>query len=122
MGTRRCDPRPRHFVPVNLPLEAAINLHASSRRRYEGRDDASSSAIVQAALLAVLFAATPTTDDLRRQLDYVSALPITSWAWPEKDAETAREEWLRGITRCLTWIMSEDAAKSSTDSNAIRAE
>jgi hypothetical protein len=123
MGPRRCDTRPRHFVPVNLPLEAAIGVHASARRQYEGHDDADSNAILRSALLAVLFAATPTTADLRQQLDYVSVLPVAAWAWPGKAAETKREEWVRGITRCLTWIMSEDTANSHrADSNAVRAE
>ena len=88
------------FVPVNLPLDEAIALH----RAASGHDEE------WFALQTILFAATPAADDLRRQLDYVSALPLTAWAWPGRDAETTRETWLGGITRCLTWIVSEAAA------------
>ncbi|MET4364294.1 hypothetical protein ABIB06_004893 [Bradyrhizobium sp. LB8.2] len=88
------------FVPVNWPLDEAIEFHRVADGQHQE----------WFALQTILFAATPTVDDLRRQLNYVSVLPLAVWAWPGRDAETTRETWLRGITRCLTWIVSEAAA------------
>ncbi|MET4512566.1 hypothetical protein [Bradyrhizobium sp. I1.7.5] len=109
------DPRKAcaRFVQVNSPLDRAIALH----RAAYGHDEE------WFALQTILFAATPTAEDLRRQLDYVSALPVVAWAWLGRDTEATRETWLRGITRCLTWIMSEDVANAhAADSNAVRSE
>jgi hypothetical protein len=97
------------FVQVNSPLDRAIALH----RTAYGHDEE--------WFALQIFAATPTVDNLRRQFDYVSALPVAAWAWPGRDTELTRETWLRGITRCLTWITSEGSA-THDDSNAVRAD
>ncbi|OSI68893.1 hypothetical protein [Bradyrhizobium canariense] len=96
-----------HVFRANLPVEVAIDVHRATGRQCAAPDDEQSRSAMHFALQSVLFAATPTAEDLRRQLDYVSALPVESWAWSGKAPEIAREEWLRGISRCLTWITSD---------------
>ncbi|MCK1343655.1 hypothetical protein ACVWZK_009532 [Bradyrhizobium sp. GM0.4] len=105
------DPRKAcaRFVHVNSPLDRAIALH----RAAYGHDEE------WFALQTILFAATPPSMTFARSSTMCPRFP--AWAWPWRDAEAARETWLRGITRCLTWIMSEVAA-THADSNAVRAE
>ncbi|MDA9396398.1 hypothetical protein WN73_38465 [Bradyrhizobium sp. CCBAU 45394] len=92
------------FVPVNLPLDVAIELHRTATKTTERSSNGEGGAVARFALQAVLFAATPTAGDIRRQLDYASALPIEAWEWPGKGADSTREQWLRGMSRCLTLI------------------
>ena len=99
----------RSIIPVNLPLDVAIDAHQAASGLYGNRDEAPGRTVVRSALQSILFARTPSSDDLRRQLDYLLQLPIEAWAWPGQNAEEMREDWLRGITRCLVIITSEKA-------------
>lgn len=94
----------RSIVPVNLPLDVAIDAHCRASREYGQRSEEPGRTIVRSALQSILFARTPAADDLRRQLAYLVELPLEAWAWPGQNAEETREDWLRGISRCLTWM------------------
>lgn len=82
-------------VPVNCRVETAIDAHRQSMK--DGTEPRTGY-----ALRAVVMAMTPTLDDARRQLDYLTDLPEKAWPSIEH-----REETLRAMARNIAWRMQD---------------
>lgn len=87
------------FVPVNAPLQAAIEAHriafAKPRLRQAERITA------RHALRAVILATTRTIPEAQSQLDYLKGLPDEAWnGFPPPTRETI----LAGVTRTIVTL------------------
>lgn len=81
-------------MPVNVNVGVAIDAHRQALKDLrEPR--------TTYALRAVILAAVPTSDDIKRQLDYLTDLPDIVWA--SYGGPDIREATLRAITRSLQW-------------------
>ena len=94
----QCD----RWVPVNALVGAAIEAH---RLAFQDRGQPLRASY---ALRAVTLACTPTPDDCRQMLDYLTALPIEAWQGETIEVYSAqewRDDTLRNISRSLAWML-----------------
>ena len=86
----------RFAIPVNTDIEQAIKAHGMSLATEDRQ-------LQQFTLRAVILAALPTLNDMRRQVDYLTALPLEVWnPWAGVSRESIRENTLAGIARNIT--------------------
>lgn len=95
-------------IPVNTSVEAAIEAHQAAIEQYRKSRDESDMLLAGLALRAISFAATPTTESVRRQIDYLTALPMDAWECAchrlKRDPADYREAVLAVTARSLTWM------------------
>jgi hypothetical protein len=92
----------RAWVPVNARIDKAIEAH---RLVFQ---DGKPSRLSSYALRAVALARTPTIEDNRKMLVYLTGLPLEAWEGEVLEGHSAqewRDDTLRAITRSLTWMM-----------------
>jgi hypothetical protein len=99
------------WIPVNTTVNAAIEAHRMVFGRYY-RDgnvaDPTARAASMYALRVVTFARTPSADDYRQMIDYLTGLPMEAWtSWDDTPAETVRSEHLTVLSRSLTWVLEQ---------------
>jgi hypothetical protein len=90
-------------IPVNARVEAAVAAHRiafAEYQQYGGRD---ARRLAMYALRAIIAASTPSADDHRAQLDYLSELPEAAWeSWNDVSVLSSREETLAWIARNIS--------------------
>jgi hypothetical protein len=93
-------------VPVNARVDVAIEAHRIAFARFVvvGEEE---KALAMYTLRAIILARTPTAQDYRDQLDYLSGLPETAWEeQPGYTAPQVRHDTLSAIKRNLRHIES----------------
>jgi hypothetical protein len=95
--------RCRYCVPVNTLAGNAIAAHriAFASHQCDAADDGARK-LADYALRAVIMIATPSADDSRSQLDYLSDLPLNAWEAMDGFCAGWREETLASIVRNMS--------------------
>ena len=96
----------QRWVPVNTLISEAIKAHRLLFR--VGKLSEAEARTASFALRAVALARMPDVKDCRQMLDYLTGLPIEAWEVETIQGYTAeqwRQDTLRMIARCLTWMM-----------------
>lgn len=93
------------YVPVNVRVDQAIAAHRIAWSAPQ--DDPEARQLAMFVLRTIVVARTPDVDDLRAQLDYLTALPVTAWPSGENyTKQECRDETLAAIRRSIAWQSS----------------
>ena len=84
------------FLPVNEDLDAAIEAHQEAQRQGDHE-------LAHLLLRSIVMARATSRSDMKRMLDYLTALPIEAWPPQGGDPADIRDETLAGLRRSITW-------------------
>jgi len=88
----------RFAIPVNTDIDQAIEAHTTALTMDDRK-------LQQFTLRAVVLATLPSSNEARRQIDYLTALPLEAWnPWAGVSRESIREDTLRGLSRNITFM------------------
>ncbi|MGB3271825.1 MAG: hypothetical protein WBA66_02855 [Xanthobacteraceae bacterium] len=88
-------------IPVNTDVEVAIEAHQVAIERWRKNRDDSDQSLAWLTLRAITLASTPTMESVRRQIDYLTALPMDAWECTHVERECSAADYREQMLDCI---------------------